>query len=79
MLHGNMLVGVWNNSLIVRLGPDQSEKALAEANVKQFDVAGRSMKGWVMVEPDGVESDGQLIVWIQRAIEFVTTLPPKLG
>ncbi len=77
MLHGNMLVGVWNDSLIARLGPDQGEKALKEPNVKEFDVTGRPMKGWVMVEPDGTGNDVQLGDWIERAVEFVGTLPAK--
>lgn len=77
MLHGNMLVGVWNDSLIARLGPDQGEAALSEPNVIQFDVTGRPMRGWVMVEPDGIDSNAQLGDWIQRAVEFVGTLPKK--
>ena len=28
LLNGNMLVGVWKDSLIARLGPDQGEEAL---------------------------------------------------
>jgi hypothetical protein len=35
------------------------------------------MKGWLMVEPDGIETDEQLGEWIQRAVEFVSTLPKK--
>ena len=45
LLHGNMLVGVWQDSLIVRLGPEQGEKSLSELHVKQFDVTGRPMRG----------------------------------
>ena len=77
LLNGNMLVGVWKDSLIARLGPDQGDKALTEPNVVEFDITGRPMKGWVMVESDGVESDERLNDWIQRAEEFVSTLPKK--
>jgi hypothetical protein len=77
LLHGNMLIGVWKDSLIVRLGPEQGEEASAEPHVKEFDVTGRPMKGWLMVEPDGIENDGQLGAWIRRAAEFVGTLPAK--
>src|SRR5437762_14011907 len=76
LLHGNILVGVWKNSLIVRLGPDSYEDALLEPHVKEFDITGRPMKGWVLVEPEGVEDD-QLKGWIERAIKFVRTLPGK--
>ena len=77
LLHGNMLVGVWKDSLIVRLGPEQGAQALSEPHVKQFDVTGRPMKGWVLVEPEAIDEDGQLRDWIERASEFVGTLPAK--
>lgn len=76
LLHGNLLVGVWKDSLIVWLGPDGGEEALQEAHVKVFDIAGRAMQGWVLVESEGVEDD-QVKGWIGRAMKFVGKLPPK--
>jgi TfoX/Sxy family transcriptional regulator of competence genes len=75
MLHGNMLVGVWKDSLIVRLGDEQAEAALLEPYVKPFDITGKPMKRWAMVAPEGVEDDGQMKGWIQRAVRFVGKLP----
>ncbi len=46
LLNGNMLVGVWKESLVVRLGKDEGEEALLEPHVKEFDITGRAMKGW---------------------------------
>src|SRR5215813_12939128 len=77
LLHGNLLVGVWKDSLIVRLGPDEGDEALREPHVKEFNITGRSMKGWVLVEPEGVTGDDQLKDWIQRAVKFVGKLPAK--
>jgi TfoX/Sxy family transcriptional regulator of competence genes len=77
LLNGNLLVGVWKDSLIVRLGPDEGEGALREPHVKEFDITGRPMKGWVLVEPEGVRHDDQLKGWIQRAVKFVGKLPAK--
>ena len=77
LLNGNLLVGVWKDSLIVRLGPDEGDEALWEPHVKEFDITGRPMKGWVRVEPEGVEGDDQLSGWSQRAVKFVRTLPAK--
>ena len=45
LLGGNVLVGVWRKSLIVRLGPEEGEEALKEAHVGEFDITGRAMKG----------------------------------
>ena len=77
LLNGNMLVGVWKNSLIVRLGPEEGGDALLEPLVKEFDITGRPMKGWVLVELEGVEDDDQLKGWIERAGKFVGKLPSK--
>ena len=77
LLNGNMLVGVWKDSLIVRLEPELADASLEQPHVVEFDITGKPMKGWVMVEPDGIENDEQLKGWIQKAIDFVTTLPKK--
>jgi TfoX/Sxy family transcriptional regulator of competence genes len=77
LLHGNMLVGIWKTSLIVRLAPPVAESVLKYPSVVPFDITGRPMKGWVMVEPDGIETDDQLADWIRRSEDFVATLPRK--
>jgi len=77
LMNGNLLVGVWKDSLIARVGRDVYQAALQEEHVKEFDITGRPMKGWVMVEPDGIDSDPQLTRWIDQATVFVRTLPAK--
>ena len=77
LLHGNMCVGIWKDSLIVRVGSDNYQDALTQPHVREFDITGRPMNGWVMVEPDGIESDESLNEWIRQAEDFVTTLPRK--
>lgn len=77
LVGGNVLVGVWKDSFIIRVGPDNYEEALLEPHVKEFDITGRPMKGWVVVTPEGVEDDNQLKGWIQRAVKFVGKLPVK--
>jgi hypothetical protein len=77
LLSGNLCVGVWKESLVARLGPEQGEEALKEAHVREFDITGRAMTGWVLIGPEGLADDEQLNVWIQRAARFVGTLPAK--
>ena len=76
LLNGNMLCGVYRNALILRLGEEQARRALSRAHVNPFDVSGRPMKGWVMVEGD-VLTKADLLKWLNRARDFVNTLPPK--
>ncbi len=77
LLNGNLLVGVWKDSLVARLGPREGEAALREAHVRAFDITGRPMRNWVLVEPEGIEDDARLADWIERAKRFVDTLPGK--
>ncbi len=77
LLNGNMLVGVWKNSLIARVGPEQAQEALREPYVKVMDITGKPMKGWLIIEPAGVADDDVLQDWIERAKNFVQSLPKK--
>ncbi|MBI3463665.1 MAG: TfoX/Sxy family protein [Planctomycetes bacterium] len=77
LLRGNMCVGVWKDSLVARLGPEQASEALRQPFVADFDITGRPMKGWVVVTAEGVDDDEQLKRWIERAASFVATLPAK--
>ncbi len=60
LLNGNMLVGVWKESLIVRLGPEESDEASKETHVSEFNITGRSMKGWVLVASTGTSAHCKL-------------------
>ncbi|MFO0912758.1 MAG: TfoX/Sxy family protein [Pirellulales bacterium] len=77
LLNGNMLVGIWKDLLIARIGPEAGRQALDEPFVREFDITGRPMKGWVMVEPGGLAEPGALASWIDRARQFVSQLPAK--
>ncbi len=77
MLMGNMACGVNKEDLIVRVGPDRYEEALVKAYARPFDMTGRPMTGWVVVAPEGVQSDADLGDWVDQGVEFALSLPPK--
>ncbi len=77
MVQGNMACGVINDDLIVRVGPERYDEALALPHTRVFDTTGRPMKGWVMVSPAGYQQGGALHNWVFRGIDFARSLPPK--
>ena len=77
MLEGNMAVGVHKDSLMVRVGPDAHHETLAETGVSVFDITGRPMKGWLLVDSDSIANDSILGGWIDKRIAFAASLPPK--
>ena len=77
MFTDHMCVGVIDDLLMVRVGPEQYEKALSEAHVKPMDFTGRPMKGYVYVEPSGFKTEKNLRKWVDKGVTFVKTLQPK--
>jgi TfoX/Sxy family transcriptional regulator of competence genes len=77
LLHGNMCVGVHGSDLIVRLAPEETAAVLKQAHTRRFDLTGRPMKGWILVEPAGLKTDAQLHKWIDVAARFAGALPAK--
>ena len=77
LLRGNMAVGVHRESLIVRFDPARSAELLSRPHTRIFDMTGRPMKGWLLVEPAGWKDDQLLSAWIQEGVDYALTLPPK--
>ena len=77
LLNGNRFCGVHKDFLILRLGEEKGNKVLTLPHVRPFDITGKPMKGWVMVEQEGFQADHDLASWLNQAKEFVSSLPPK--
>jgi TfoX/Sxy family transcriptional regulator of competence genes len=77
LLEGSMFCGIVKDDLMVRVGPDRYEEALAKPHVRPMDFTGRPMKGYVYVAAAGCRTDASLTGWIKQGAEFVATLPPK--
>lgn len=76
-LRGNMVCGVINRDLVVRLGPEKYEHAVEQSNVRKMDFTGKALKGFIFVNESGTSNDESLGYWVESAIEYVRTLPPK--
>jgi TfoX-like protein len=78
MLDGNLAVGVASTGeVMVRVGPEGADDALARPHVRPFEMRGRAMNGWVLVAPEGVASAEALDAWVARGTAVARSLPPK--
>ncbi len=77
LINGNMFCGVYKDFLILRLGETSAGEAFKSPYVKPFDITGRAMKGWIMVDERGFGSDDDLMKWLIKARQFAGNLPPK--
>lgn len=76
MLRGHMCCGVNGDELIVRLDPEREDEALARPHARPMDLTGRPMRGFITVQPDGLQGS-RLNLWVQEAVARAESLPPK--
>jgi TfoX/Sxy family transcriptional regulator of competence genes len=72
---GRMFVGITGDDLMVRVGPERYEEALAKPHARPMDFTGRPMKGYVYVAPAGRRTVASLRTWVELGARFVATLP----
>ena len=77
-ISGNMVLGVMQDNLMVKLGDEGTARAIAEspnAHPAVFD--SMTMSGWVFVDQTDLDDDA-LQGWVDAGVEYVSTLPEKL-
>jgi TfoX/Sxy family transcriptional regulator of competence genes len=77
LVQGNMAIGVSGDDLMVRVGPEGHDAAMALPGAAPFRMAPRPMRGWLTVTPEGFGTDAELTAWVDRGVAFAATLPPK--
>src|SRR5215470_11563697 len=76
--HGNMVCGLFQDSVVVRLGKEGSAKVIGAGRAQQFmPMPGRAMTGYVLVPAQDARDSRSLAVWLQRALDYTLTLPKK--
>jgi TfoX/Sxy family transcriptional regulator of competence genes len=65
--------------LLVRLDPEDAEKACTEDGVRIAEMGPRRrrMKGWVFVSPERLADDDGLAEWVDAGADFAASLPAK--
>jgi TfoX/Sxy family transcriptional regulator of competence genes len=77
MVNGNLACGVQGDGLIVRVAPEKHATFLARPHTPPFDMTGRPMKGWLIVEAEGCRTEVQLKIWVREGTQFALSLPAK--
>ena len=70
MVNDKMCLGIVRNNLMARIDPEIYEQALSKNGCREMDFTGRAMKGFVFVEPEGIDMEGDLEYWIQLCLDY---------
>ncbi len=77
MIRGNMTVGITAEGLMVRVGKENNDEFLALPHTRPMDLTGKSMKGFLYVDEQGIATDDDLRAWVERCLACTATLPAK--
>lgn len=78
MVNGHMCcTASGQGGLLIRVGADAHERMVAKPHAAAAEMRGRIMTGYVRVAPAGYRTDADLKAWLERALDFVATLPAR--
>ena len=77
MVKQHMCCGIVQDTLMLRVGPDNYHTCLQRKHAREMDFTGKAMKGLIYVTPEGFAEDKDLINWLSIALTFVQSLPDK--
>jgi hypothetical protein len=76
---GYHVTGLHQETWVVRLAEADRTELLTIPGSAPFEpMPGRSMGGYVVLPPSVVADDAAVRCWLERAIEHVRSLPPKV-
>jgi len=76
-LNGNMLAGLFQDQMMLRLSEADRARAALDAAATPFSPGGRPMREYVVLPPEIIGDKRKLNAWLKRAIAYVGALPTK--
>jgi TfoX/Sxy family transcriptional regulator of competence genes len=70
MINEKMCVGIIKEDFMVRIDPEWHEEAIKMKGCRTMDFTNKPMKGYVLINPDGVDKEDDLDFWIQKGLDF---------
>ncbi|WP_250464147.1 TfoX/Sxy family protein [Microbulbifer litoralis] len=77
LVNGNLCIGCRPERIMCRIDPELHDKAIAQNGCRTVVMRGHEYRGWVYVDADSVRTQHSLKRWIDQALSYVESLPPK--
>jgi TfoX/Sxy family transcriptional regulator of competence genes len=69
MVNDKMCVGVDKDAIMLRCEPEMTDELLAKKGARPFDLTGKPMKGWLLIDEEGTKNQKDFDFWLSTAIE----------
>jgi TfoX/Sxy family transcriptional regulator of competence genes len=77
MVKGKLCVSVGENRILVRVDKASRLKLLKKPGTRPMKLGGKTLTGFVFIDPSGYLTDAQLKAWIRQSLQTIASLPVK--
>jgi TfoX/Sxy family transcriptional regulator of competence genes len=78
LVRGNMAIAAsGQGGALVRVDPAESDRLVARTKARPMEMRGRSMRGWLRVDPEDLRTKRQLARWVELGRTYARSLPAK--
>ena len=76
LVNGNLVAAASKRGLLLRVGRERQDEALAQPGTRPMEMRGRRMEGYVYADPQP-SSEEAIKARLRPALDYVQSLPPK--
>ncbi len=76
LVNGNLVAAASQRGLLLRVGRERQDEALAQPGTRPMEMRGRRMEGYVYADPPPSSEDA-IKARLRPALDYVQSLPPK--
>jgi len=77
MVKGKLCVSVGADKILVRVDKDERLKLLKKPGARPMKMGGKTLTGFIFIDPPGYRTDTQLKGWIRQSLDVISSLPAK--
>lgn len=77
MVKGKLCISVGVDRILVRVDKAQRLKLLGKPGARAMKMGGKTLQGFIFVDPPGYRTDTQLKAWIQQGLDAIAAAPVK--
>lgn len=77
MVRGKLCVSVGAERILVRVDKESRLKLLKKPGARPMKMGGKTLTGFIFIDPPGYRTDTRLKGWIQQSLDTLSALAPK--
>jgi hypothetical protein len=77
LINGNMCLGIYDDYLVVRVGKLLADSLIERHGIEEYDPDSDDLNDFILVSQDIYSHSKALQKFIERGIDYTSSLPPK--